>query len=208
MTLIPIDVYRRVALRPAEALTAAESIDLGKFSQRLAAAQKALKTRGFTASDLAQQTEILTETQLLLEAVRRGTAVSGTLLAPYLNQMRAAIEVNTAIIARRHLDRLHTAVQDFYTTLNAAERAQLRVQIFGTKAAHQGHWAVQYFAQVLGVEGEGERIHYIESPTSQSTWIVDSAVGIGLFADPDRLHRDLLADAVFAQLNQTPLRLH
>ena len=73
----------------------------------------------------------------------------------------------------------------------------------------QNHLAVQYFAKLLGEQGEGARIVYAESLFTESqalkrlgTHVLDTQIGRDMFGDPWRMHRDLLGVAAAEYLDQ------
>jgi hypothetical protein len=68
---------------------------------------------------------------------------------------------------------------------------------------------VQYFARLLGEEGEGQRIVYAEAIFDESraldllgTRLIDTRIGTAFFEDASRMHRDLLSDAAREYLDE------
>jgi hypothetical protein len=73
--------------------------------------------------------------------------------------------------------------------------------------------ATQYFARLLGENGEGKRIVYAESIFEESralnllgAHLLDTRIGSAFFDDAGRMHRDLLSDAAREYLNARPPR--
>jgi hypothetical protein len=83
------------------------------------------------------------------------------------------------------------------------------VVVIGSALPRKDNVAVQYFARLLGVPGEGPRLVYAESLWDEAravnllgTHELDTAIGSAFFADPRRMHRDLLADAAAEHLKR------
>ena len=79
----------------------------------------------------------------------------------------------------------------------------------GSPMPRRGNVATQYFGRLLGVQGECERIVYAESIPEEAralnllgTHLLDTEIGAVFFEDPRRMHRDLLADAAEAYLDE------
>ena len=78
---------------------------------------------------------------------------------------------------------------------------KLHVIIVGAHMAREGEISLHYFEKLFG-EREGLRIVFAEGLWDEAselsllgTHLLDSTAGEGFFADPRRMHRDLLSDA-------------
>lgn len=106
------------------------------------------------------------------------------------------------------------------------ERSRLQVLVANAHMPREGSLTNQYFTAVVGdpYEGkfddeniaEGSRMISAEGIYDESgllnllgTHILDSAIGVSFFADPVRMHRDLLADVtedwIVAEFGITPM---
>ena len=71
---------------------------------------------------------------------------------------------------------------------------QLKVVVIGSQMPRKGNLAVQYFAKLLGVPGEGKRIVYAESLWGEKKALallgkyeLDRKAATAFFNEPDRL---------------------
>jgi hypothetical protein len=81
------------------------------------------------------------------------------------------------------------------------------VAIKGAALARQDNLAKQYFQRLLSIPGEGVRLTYMDlyfPPTPMETLLatrsVDQGISIAIFDNPDRMFRDVLADAATAHI--------
>src|SRR5262249_52994477 len=119
------------------------------------------------------------------------------------------LDANTDEAARAQIDGLHREMTRWKAKLSEAEWGKLVVVIQSSPMPRKKHLAVQYFSRLLGESGEGRRIIYAESLfdeqralTLLGTHLLDAQIGSDFFGDPKRMHRDLLADATTAYLDQ------
>jgi hypothetical protein len=104
--------------------------------------------------------------------------------------------------ARLELEGLTRESNRYRAALGEADWAHLHVIIIGAHMARQDEIATQFFARLLGEHEEGDRIIFAEGLWEEpralelyGTHLLDRAAGLAFFGDPDRMHRDLLADA-------------
>ena len=88
------------------------------------------------------------------------------------------------------------------------EWKRLTVVVMGRQLPRKDNLAVQYFARLFGEPGEGRRIIYAEALFDEAkaldllgTHLVDTRIGEAFFADPQRMHRDLLGEAAKVHLD-------
>jgi hypothetical protein len=97
--------------------------------------------------------------------------------------------------AGRELAALDAAVSRWRPRLDA-----LHVVVIGSHMARQGEIALSYFLRLFGEAQEGGRVIYAESLWDDAsalellaTHLTDAEIAQAFFADPARLHRDILA---------------
>ncbi len=152
----------------------------------------ALPDRGFTARQLDRQREI----------VRLSLAVDGARDLPtYERAVAPLLLANALDAAAAEIDDLDAAVAGVRRVLTAPDFSRLHVVVVGAHMAREGEIAMQYFEKLLG-EPEGLRVVFAEGLWDEpselqllATHLLDASVGEGFFADPRRMHRDLLSDA-------------
>jgi len=112
------------------------------------------------------------------------------------------IKENIAGAAASQLDMMHQQVMAWKKELSPEEWKKLRVSVKGAVLARDDNLAMQYFEQLLHLQGEGVRLIYMEryAPTSPmltllATRSVDQGISIAFFDNPDRMFRDVLANA-------------
>jgi hypothetical protein len=141
----------------------------------------------------------------ILEACARLLETPGPLpagrLAAFDAELGPMLRANAEAAAGLELDRLHQGVTRLRGGLGPGEWGALRVVICGSHMARDGEVTLQYFCRLLGEAREGGRVVYAEGlrdPAAAldllATHRVDAEAGAAFFADPDRMHRDVLAD--------------
>jgi hypothetical protein len=120
----------------------------------------------------------------------------------FARRMNPMIMANVAAAARAALDQIHHQVCDWKARMSPEEWKRLTVIVTGRPLPRKDNLAVQYFARLLGLPGEGERLLYAESITDEpraldllATRRVDTRIAVDFFNNPERMARDLLADA-------------
>ena len=123
-------------------------------------------------------------------------------LEAFIKEARPWIEQNTEEAARIRIDAFHRQVAVWRGNLTKAEWGRLLVVVMGPQLPRKDNLAIQYFARLLGEDGEGKRIIYAEALFEESaalnlvgTRLIDTCIGRAFFDDPQRMHRDLLGDA-------------
>jgi hypothetical protein len=162
-------------------------------------ALEGLRDRGFTSAQVDRQREII-RLSLAVEGVRDLPAYERT-VAPLL--LANALDAASAEIAD-----LDAAVAAARRAMTPQGFSRLQVIVVGGHMAREGEIAMQYFEKLLG-EREGLRLVFAEGLWDErselqllATHRLDASVAKGFFADPRRMHRDLLSDAA-AQLLAT-----
>jgi hypothetical protein len=176
--------------------------DLGRFREKVVAAQKSLKERGFEGDLLSRQEKILTDSLAFLDGVVKRRKVSAEETKTFTLDMGKQMTPLVDYIAGLQLDTLDAAVQTLRKELTDEEWQGLKVVVMGSAMPRQGHIVVQYFARLLGEPGEGRRIIYAEGLWTEDKaldllgkHLLDGPIGRDFFGDDRRMMRDLLADA-------------
>jgi hypothetical protein len=164
---------------------------------------------GLEGPALERQKNILAAAKQFLAKVIEQEQITTEELFGFTRRMTPMIKANIAGAAKAQLDGMHRQVMAWKKEIPADEWKKLRVAVKGAVLARDGNLAVQYFERLLRVEGEGMRLVYMESyypPTPMLTLLatraVDRAIAIAIFGDPDRMFRDVLADAAAAYVEK------
>jgi hypothetical protein len=176
--------------------------DLGSLREKISQAEKSLPGRGLSAAILQRQQEILAAALHFLDNVLGSGEVKQTDLVAFARKLAPLVIANAADAAQVQLSALNRQVTAWREGMPAADWERLRVVVMGSPLPRQGNLAVQYFARILGIKGEDARLVYAESVFEENralnllgTHLLDTKIGVAFFDDPQRMHRDLLADA-------------
>jgi hypothetical protein len=176
--------------------------DLSAYRGLLPPVMERLATSGLDGEQRELQKTILEKCADFLDSVIARRAGSASHRVAFARRMWPFLTANAASAARAELDALHRQVSLWKGQLSPQEWQRLTVVVMGTQMPRKGNLAVQYFARLLGEEGEGRRIVYAEALLDEpralnllATRLVDTQVGIDFFNDAHRMHRDLLSDA-------------
>lgn len=176
--------------------------DLGRYREKVVAAQKSLKERGYEGELLTRQKKVVTDSLDFLDGVAKRRKITAEELQTFTREMGKQMTPLVDEIARLQIDTLDAAVQAFRKELTDEEWQRLKVVVMGSAMPRQQHIVVQYFAKLLGEPGEGRRIIYAEGLWTEDKaldllgkHLLDGPIGRDFFGDDRRMMRDLLADA-------------
>jgi hypothetical protein len=181
----------------------AERLDnLRSFRKNLVEALAALEKSGFTPEQIPRQKDILSQSVEFLDQVIKQERFKKEEATAFTRKVMPLIEGNMADAARLQIDGMHVQISAWRKKLSDDEWGKVKIVIMGSQMPRKGNVAVQYFAWLLGETGEGKRIVYAESLYDETralnllgTHLLDSQAAIAFFDDPERMERDLLADA-------------
>jgi hypothetical protein len=160
-------------------------------------------------TDLERQKIIISESKKFLRTVIEQQKFSTKELYLFTRRMLPFIRENIAGAAKSQLDAMHRQVMSWKMEIAPRQWEKLRVATQGAVLARNGDLAKQYFKRLLHIEKEGMRLVYKElyfTPTPMltllSTRSVDQGISVAIFNNPDRMFRDVLANAAAAYINQ------
>jgi hypothetical protein len=173
-----------------------------RWRELIQTAQGTLDQRGFIPDQLERQRAILTECLVLLDDVLKREQYPDKDRTAFARAMAPRVLANASDAARAQIDGYHGQVMAWKKKWTAGEWGRLRVVVIGSALPRKDHIAVQYFSRILGEPGEGRRIIYAESLYEETramnllgSHLLDRTIATAFFGDPQRMHRDLLADA-------------
>jgi len=198
----PLAVYLLLSAHGDGKLDDGALADVRRLREKITAARDGLKDRGFSAEQLERQQQLLAESTKVLDFVLQRGVSRPFFVTGFARKMGPLLLTNAAESARLQIDALHKQVAAWRVKLPAEEWEKLKVVVSGSQMPRTHNLAVQYFARLFNETGEGKRIIYAEALFDEAkalnllgTHLLDRAAAEAFFDDPERLHRDLLADA-------------
>jgi hypothetical protein len=148
-----------------------------------------------------RQLQILDGCKAIIDqALDRGTITRDETLA-FGKRMMPLVMANARDAGRAQIDTMHATMKKWRTQLPPEEWKRLQVVITGAQMPRKQNLATQYFAKLLGEQGEGFRIVYAESlydhPKALNllgTHLQDREVSQAFFGNDDRMEIDLMAE--------------
>jgi hypothetical protein len=193
-------------------LLQAQQDDLRQLRSLILEARNGLGKYEFPEEQRLRQERILEDCASFIRVVLDRGACDPKELTSFCRNMGPLVLANAADAAKDQIDAFHIQMSEWRRQLPPEEWRKLHVVIQGSQMPRKGNLAVQYFAKLLGVSGEGPRIIYAEGLfETQSalnllgTHRLDSQVAVSFFNDPSRMDRDLLSDAAAEYLKKLPL---
>jgi hypothetical protein len=172
-------------------------------------AGKALAKRGLPKDILLLQMQILEESAKYLDEVLAAKKVKAEALRAFTRKLGPLLKDSAGYAASTQLDAMHKQIVAWKAAMTAEEWRQVRVLILGSSPPRKDNLRTQYFARLLGEQGEGDRILYAEALFDESralnllgSYQLDTVIGTDFFDDPGSMHRDLLADGAAAHLKK------
>jgi hypothetical protein len=206
---VPLGIYALLAFAEEGKIDGARLYDLKEYAGAIARAAKSLEGGKLTPAQRERQLRLLLVCESFLNGVVKDQRHERQKLLAFLKEVRPLVDVNAEEAAGLQIDALHRQVLAWRAKLTAGEWDRLHVVVMGTQLPRKDNLAVQYFARLLGEEGEGKRIVYAEALFDEAkaldllgTRLIDTRIGEAFFADPVRMHRDLLGDAARKHLDQ------
>ena len=208
---VPLAVRLRLVPGAGQALTVGGAEDLGRLRGQLAAARQVLPALFPDPSTQARQVRILEAALDLVDRVRDRNRTTLGELDAYSAAMGPLLMANAEESAYLELAALDRTVTAWRHRELAADWAAVRVVIIGSHMARTEEVSFQFFSRLLGEAREGGRVVYAEEkwdPKDALTLLaghrVDGELGRAFFQDPDRMHRDVLADGAKNWLDGHP----
>lgn len=206
---MPVAIYLMLAPAGGGELDAEQVERLIDYRAKLDRVEETIEQIGLRRSAIQRQQEMLARSkQFLDQAIERRQCSIDELYA-FTRPILPLIEMNIADAARSQLNAMHHHVMAWKEEMSPEQWSKLRVALKGPVLARKDELAKQYFERALHIEGEGTRLVYMEMyypPTPMLTLLatrsVDRGISIAFFDDPDRMFRDVLADAATAYIKR------
>lgn len=204
---IPVAIYLLLGPEGTGEIDDQRLIQVRDYHDKLVEVENNFMEIDLSGDNLDRQKNILTKSKRFLEQVMQQRICSSAELRCFTRCMLPMIKENIACAAASQLDEMHTQVMAWKREIPPAKWHKVRVAIKGAVLARDDNLAKQYFERLLRVKGEGMRLTYMElyfPPTPMQTLLatrsVDRGIGNAVFGDPNRMFRDVLADAARAHI--------
>ena len=193
-----------------EGLLSSERIEkLEQLSHLAVSAKQSVATKlSFNPSLAEAQHKLIDTSREFIQKIVTQRKWSLKELATFLETVKPQILENVQLAAKFRIDHFHRQMTAWKQTMREEEWDRLHIVVLGTAMPRKNNLAVQYFSKLLSVRGEGLTITYAESIFSNQralqmlgTNLLDTQIGEGYFADPWRMHRDLLGNAAAVYLD-------
>jgi hypothetical protein len=201
MAHVPLGIYTLLAAVDGVP-NQEQQTEIRSYRAVVQSARDSLERRWPEPKTLARQQEILDGSLKYIDQVLKTEKGPLPDLEAFCRRMAPPLLANTNEAARAEIDALHTQMTRWRGEWTKEEYNRLEVIVIGSQTPRRGNLAVQYFAHLLGLKGEGPRLTYAEALWEEpaalrllGTRLVDKEVGRVFFEDDQRMFRDLLADA-------------
>lgn len=210
---VPLALYVMLVTGAGSKLDDPQLNHLQEYRALVVKGRDSIEGRGFRPDQRDRQLRMFDRSLRLIDATLQNGLVTKVDLLRFTQSQRKDILANAYEAAEDQIDTMNRQVKAWLATMTPEERKRLRVAVSSVHMARVGNLPMQYFSATLNEPFEGrfeeEEIHdsdfrliFTESVFDEreilkglATHIVDAEVGISFFADGQRMHRDLLADA-------------
>lgn len=199
---MPVAIYLMLGPPGAGKLDTQRLQQLAEYHGQIDRVEKQIEHIGLEGTNLKRQKQLLAGSKQFLEKVIQQQHFSTEELHAFTRSMLPMIKANIAGAAASQLDAMHRQVMAWKKEMTPEEWQKLRVSVKGAVLAREDNLAMQYFERLLNIKGNGMRLIYMERyvpPTPMLTLLatrsVDRGISIAFFDNPDRMFRDVLADA-------------
>jgi len=187
--------------------------ELREYKKLIVDAESSLGDRGFSEGQLQRQHKIIDDSLAFLDAAIENRQVQKTALDDFARQITPLLLENVDEAAKVELDALHSHVSEWRHEMTPDEWKTLHVVVMVAHMPRDEELTVQYFQRLLNDPIEGHRIICAEGLWEEpraldllATHLIDGNAGEAFFGDYMRMHRDLLADAARAYIQNTLLK--
>jgi hypothetical protein len=210
---IPFAVFLMFDQSDSGELTDERVAELRDYRKLIVDAQSSLGDRGFSETQLQRQEKIIDDSLTFLDAAIENRQVQKTALDDFARHIAPVLLENVDEAARVELDALHSHVSEWRDQMTPDEWKALHVVVMVAHMPRGEELTVQYFQRLFDEPIEGHRIICAEGLWEEpraldllATHLIDGNAGAAFFGEFMRMHRDLLADAARAYIQNTLLK--
>jgi hypothetical protein len=181
--------------------------ELRDYRGMITAARSALASAALDGEQRERQEALVEASMKFLDSVIENRRCTAEGRIAFARRMNPFIVANDSAAARAALDSLHRLVGAWKADLSPEEWRRLTVIVTGRPLPRKDNLAVQYFARLLGLPGEGPRLIYAEGVVDEpraldllATHRVTTQIAVDFFNDRDAMARDLLGEGARSYL--------
>ena len=204
---IPVAIYLMLSPQGDGRLDFERFLLVRNYYKKLEYVRKNIHQITLNETDLERQKIILSRSMQFLKVVIESQKFSNKALFSFTQGMLPLISANIYGAAKSQLDAMHQHVTTWKSEMTPEHWKKLRVVTQGAVLARKEDLVKQYFKRMLQIKKEGMRLAYKElyfPPTPMLTLLatrsVDRGISIAIFNNPDRMFRDVLADAAASHI--------
>lgn len=211
---VPLALYVMLVSGADSKLDEAQLNKLRQYRALVVQARASLEGRDFRPEQRERQLRIIDRSLAFIDTTLRTGMVSETALRQFTLSQSEDIQANIYEAAEDQIHTMDKQLQAWLVKMTPEEQKRLRVVVGAAHMPRVGNLAMQYFSVRLGEPYEGRyeeeeeknndfRLIYSESMFEEqdalrvlATHLLDADIGVYFFNDAQRMHRDLLGDAV------------
>lgn len=208
---IPLSIFCLLQDNTDKPLSEKAKADLKEIQELTVKARPELPKQNYPAATLARQNIIIDASLKFIDGTLQAGQVSSKNLDDFVYGLRPQILENAYEAVSSQIKNEDEKVAQWKRELGPSWK-NLKVVIVSGHMPREQHSSFQYFAKVLGVKREGDKIVYSEGPADEkdalnllSTHMLDQKVGQYFFNDRWRMHRDFLSDGAARYLRSHKL---
>lgn len=206
---VPLAIFVMLVNHTDSPLSDDKVKELETFKKAISAASTKASRLELSAEALERARNLLAVAGNFVDKVTSSQRVSRAELNSFARQCEPVLMDNAYDAVSIELGGLDKQVMGWKKSMSAAEWDNLHVVVMGGHMARQQEREMQYFQMLLGEREEGRRIVYLEGSSEidnamdlLAKHILDASIGDAFFADPMRMHRDVLSDAARRYLQE------
>ncbi|CAN5241968.1 hypothetical protein BH11CYA1_BH11CYA1_05060 [soil metagenome] len=208
---IPLAIFCLLQDNCGKPLSEKAKADLKEVKELTLQARPELAKQNYPKTTMARQNVLIDTSLKFIETTLEAGQVSSESLNHFVDGLRREILENAYEAVSSQLAKQDEKVSQWKQELGP-NWANLKVVIVSGHMPREQHSSFQYFAKILGVKREGDRIIYSEGPADEKdalnllhTHMLDKKVGQSFFNDRWRMHRDFLSDGAARYLKSHKL---
>lgn len=206
---VPLAIFVMLVNHTDSPLSDDKVKELESFKKAASSASAKAGQLGLSPEAAERARNLLSVAGNFIDKVTSSLRVSRAELNSFARQCEPVLMDNAYDAVSIELGGLDKQVMDWKKGMSAAEWDNLHVVVMGGHMARQQEREMQYFQMLLGEREEGRRIVYFEGSSDIDSavdllakHILDASIGDAFFADPMRMHRDVLSDAARRYLQE------
>ena len=205
---MPLAVFSRLDPADEGPIDPTRLDDLRTLRAAIVTVDPILVDRGFTPEQLDRSKVIVKSVLAHIDARLADATFRRADLEAFTRALGPLVLEHASDAVAAQLDGYEAVVRRWREAIPADAWADLHVVVAGPQMPRRRNAAVQYFARLMGQDGESRRLVYAEELYEEpralallATHRLDTEIGAAFFGNRDRMLYDLLGDAATEWLN-------